>query len=101
MISNSLIPIPLQELVQSQTMTGQALQSALDHYGPTVRIDGLLEITCVSRSAAYVLMKTDSSFPKGVPLYDGEHSPKFYWTHEALAWIEARSIKFRNQQMSD
>ncbi len=101
MLNNSLNQIPLQELVQSQAMTGQALQSALDRYGPTVRIDGLLEITCVSRSAAYVLMKTDSSYPKGIPLYDGEHSPKFYWTHEALAWVEARSNKFRNQQMGN
>lgn len=90
-------PIPIQELVQSQAVNGQALQSALDRYGPTVRIDGLLEITCVSRSKAYELMQVDHTFPQGVPLYDGENSPRFYWTHEALAWVEARSNKFRNQ----
>lgn len=86
-----------EALVQYQAVAGQALKSTLQHYGPTVRIDGLLEITRVSRSAAYVLMKTDPDYPKGIPLYDSEHSPKFYWTHEAIAWVESRSNKFRNQ----
>lgn len=83
---------------QHQALAEQALKSALQKYGPTVRIDGLLEITCVSRSAAYVLMKTDPDYPKGIPLYNGENSPKFYWTHEAIAWVESRSNKYRTQQ---
>lgn len=82
--------------VQYQALVGEALKSALQHYGPTVRIDGLLEITRVSRSAAYVLMKTDPDYPKGIPLYDSDNSPKFYWTHEAIAWVETRCNKFRN-----
>lgn len=64
---------------------------------PTLRLKELLKVVRVSRSKAYELMKTDPDFPKGIPLYDGNQSPKFYWTHEALAWVEARSNKFRNQ----
>ena len=43
-------------------------------------------------------MKSDPDFPKGVPLYDSELSPKFYWTHEAMAWAEGRAAKFRRVQ---
>jgi len=64
---------------------------------PTLRLHELLQVICVSRSKAYELMKSDPNFPKGVPLYDSDLSPKFYWTHEAMAWLETRSNKFRNQ----
>ena len=96
MVNHNSIPIPIQELVYPQSITGQALQQVLQNYGPAVRIDGLSEITCVSRSKAYELMQTDPTFPKGIPLYDSDNSPRFYWTHEAVAWLEARSNKFRN-----
>jgi hypothetical protein len=43
-------------------------------------------------------MKSDPDFPQGIPLYDSDQSPKFYWTHEAMAWVEARSNKFRNRK---
>lgn len=60
---------------------------------PTLRLKELLQFLSVGRSQAYVLMKTDPDFPKGVPLYDGENSPKFYWTHEAVAWLQGRVAK--------
>lgn len=66
--------------------------------GPTLRLKDLLKMLSVSKSKAYELMKTDPEFPKGVPLYDSERSPKFYWSHEAIAWIEGRASKFRTQQ---
>jgi len=66
--------------------------------GPTLRLKELLKLLQVSRSKAYELMKTDPDFPMGIPLYDCEQSPKFYWTHEAMAWLEGRATKFRNRQ---
>lgn len=63
---------------------------------PALSFKELLRVIPVGRSKAYVLMKEDPSFPKGVPLYDGENSPKFYWTHEAIAWLQGRANKARN-----
>jgi predicted DNA-binding transcriptional regulator AlpA len=65
---------------------------------PTLRFKDLLKLIRVKRSKAYQLMKEDPTFPKGVPLYDSNFSPRFFWTHEAMAWLEARSNKFRNAQ---
>ena len=65
---------------------------------PTLRFKELLTLLRVSRSKAYELMKTDQDFPKGIPLYDSVQSPKFYWTHEAIAWVEGRNAKYRTQQ---
>lgn len=65
---------------------------------PSLRFKELLNLLQVSRSKAYELKKTDPDFPKGVPLYDSERSPKFYWTHEAIAWLEGRANKFRDRQ---
>lgn len=65
---------------------------------PTLSFKNLLKFLSVKRSKAYQLMKEDPTFPKGVPLYDSRYSPKFFWTHEAMAWLEARSNKFRNEQ---
>lgn len=65
---------------------------------PTLRFKDLLKVIRVKRSKAYQLMKEDPTFPKGVPLYDSNFSPRFFWTHEAMAWLEARSNKFRNAQ---
>lgn len=62
---------------------------------PTLRLKELTKLLRVSRSKAYELMKSDPDFPKGIPLYDSELSPKFYWTHEAMAWAEGRAVKFR------
>lgn len=60
---------------------------------PALSFKELLRVIPVGRSKAYVLMKEDPSFPKGVPLYDGKNSPKFYWTHEAIAWLQGRAAK--------
>lgn len=62
---------------------------------PTLRLKELIKLLRVSRSKAYELMRSDPDFPKGIPLYDSELSPKFYWTHEAMAWAEGRAAKFR------
>lgn len=63
---------------------------------PTLSLKELLRVIPVGRSKAYMLMKEDPSFPKGVPLYDGGNSPKFYWTHEAIAWLQGRASKVRS-----
>ncbi|HDS1656576.1 TPA: hypothetical protein QEL76_004564 [Stenotrophomonas maltophilia] len=60
---------------------------------PVLSLKELLRVIPVGRSKAYMLMKEDPTFPKGVPLYDGENSPKFYWTHEAIAWLQGRAAK--------
>lgn len=78
--------------------TGHSRPPAWQPEGPTLRLKELLNVTQVSRSKAYELMKSDPEFPKGVPLYDGDRSPKFYWTHEAMAWVAERSNKFRSQR---
>lgn len=64
---------------------------------PTLRLSDVLKITSVSRSKAYELMKTDPDFPKGIPLYDGANSPKFYWAHEVAAWVMKRDAKYRSK----
>ncbi|WP_182657447.1 helix-turn-helix transcriptional regulator [Stenotrophomonas lacuserhaii] len=68
-----------------------------------LRFPELLKLTKVGRSKAYDLMNPkspafDPDYPAGFPLFDSPRSPKVYWRHEALAWIEGRSNKFRNQQ---
>ena len=70
---------------------------------PILRFPELLKVTKVGRSKAYDLMNPkspafDPDYPAGFPLFDSPRSPKAYWRHEALAWIEGRSNKFRNQQ---
>ena len=70
---------------------------------PLLRFAELIKLTKVGRSKAYELMNPKSSafdpeYPAGFPLFDSPRSPKAYWRHEALAWIEGRSNKFRNQQ---
>ncbi|MCL1553740.1 helix-turn-helix transcriptional regulator [Xanthomonas nasturtii] len=65
---------------------------------PTLSFKGLLKITGVSKSKAYELKKTDPTFPKGIPLYDSDRSPRLYWTHEAIAWVEGRANKLRIRQ---
>lgn len=99
MVSNSPTSIPAEGSSQPQTGIGRDLiVPAWQPEGPTLRLKELLKVVRVSRSKAYELMKSDPDFPQGIPLYDSDQSPKFYWTHEAMAWVEARSNKFRNQQ---
>lgn len=67
--------------------------------GPILRLPDLLKVVRVSRSKAYELMKSDPTFPKGTPLFDSDRSPRFYWTHEALAWAEGREEKFKRNKV--
>ena len=94
-------PIPDQESDEPKTELDCAMPLMLPTWepdGPTLTFKEMLKVTKVGRSKAYVLTKTDPSFPKGTPVYDSERSPKFYWTHEALAWSRSRTEKFRSQR---
>lgn len=66
--------------------------------GPTLRFSELLRVIRVKRSKAYELMKSDPEFPKGIPLFDSEYSPRFWWTDQALAWLKGREEKFKRRQ---
>lgn len=93
---NNTSQIPFGEPTQCRAKTGLSWALTCPD-SPTLAFKGLLKVTNLSRSKAYELMKSDPDFPQGIPLYDGERSPKFYWTHEVMAWLEARSNKFRNE----
>ena len=87
-------------LIRVQTNTDEREASSDE---PILRFPELLKVTKVGRSKAYDLMNPkspafDPDYPAGFPLFDSPRSPKAYWRHEALAWIEGRSNKFRNQQ---
>ena len=97
MASNSNIPIGLSSepscaVGEKELVAPLTWQSA----GPNLRFKELLSFMRVSKSKAYELIKKDPTFPKGIPLYDGERSPKVYRVRDALAWIEMRSSKCRN-----
>lgn len=58
----------------------------------TIDFDRLLDETNLSRSKAFELLKDghknfDPRFPKGVPLYNSERSPRFWWSHRVVAWL--------------
>ncbi|MCA7024934.1 MULTISPECIES: hypothetical protein [Stenotrophomonas] len=70
--------------------------------GLVLRFPDLLELTRVGRSKAYAMMNPkdpgfDPTFPVGFPLYDTPRSPKGYWRHEAVAWLEGRSAQFMDK----
>jgi len=69
---------------------------------PVLRFSELLAMTKVGKSKAYDLMNPDSEshdpdYPTGFPLFDSPRSPKVYWRHEAIAWIEGRYNKFKQK----
>lgn len=97
MANNKHLSIPIVESSQSQPITGLASVMAWQPDSPTMRFKEVVKVGSFSRSKAYELMKVDPTFPKGTPLYESKNSPKFYWTHEVMAWLEARSNKFNNQ----
>ena len=71
--------------------------------GPIIRFRELLSITQVGRSKAYLLMNPKSSefdpdYPTGFPLFDSPRSPKAFYRHEAIAWVEGRANKQRHFQ---
>lgn len=98
MSTKTFYPTETQEPAHRTTEYSRLAPPAWQPEGPTLRFEGLLKVTNVRKSKAYELLKTDPSFPKGVPLYDGRNSPKFYWTHEALAWVETRTTTFRGKE---
>ncbi|OOG51258.1 hypothetical protein B0E50_00590 [Rhodanobacter sp. C01] len=70
---------------------------------PVIRFRELLSITRVGRSKAYTLMNPqspgfDPDYPTGFPLFDSPRSPKAFYRHEAIAWIEGRANKKRQFQ---
>ena len=65
--------------------------------GPTLRFPELLKVIRVGRSKAYELARNDPTFPQGIPLFDTERSPRFWWTHEALAWVKGREELYKNK----
>lgn len=88
-------------LIRLQTCTDER---GLDTGNPVLRFAELLSLTKVGKSKAYSMMNPkdpgfDPGYPTGFPLFDSPRSPKVYWRHEAMAWLEGRSNKFRNQQM--
>ena len=63
--------------------------------GPVLRLPGLLKVTGMGRSKAYEVMKSDPEFPQGIPLFDSDRSPRFWWTEQVLAWMKGREAKFK------
>jgi predicted DNA-binding transcriptional regulator AlpA len=86
-----------EELIRVQTHTderGCATES------PVLRFAELLQLTKVRKSKAYDLMNPkspgfDPEYPTGFPLFDSPRSPRVYWRHEAIAWLDGRSKKFK------
>lgn len=97
MLNDNPSGTPSAESAQSRAETTAPWTLAWQPDSPTLTFKGLLKVTNLSRTKTYELMKSDPDFPRGVPRYDGERSPKFWWTHEVMAWLEARSNKFRNK----
>lgn len=65
--------------------------------GPTLRFPDLLKVIRMGRSTVYEVMKSDPSFPKGIPLFDYDRSPRFWWTDQVLGWMKGREAKFMRQ----
>jgi predicted DNA-binding transcriptional regulator AlpA len=66
--------------------------------GPALRFAQLLKVTGMGRSKAYEVMKSDPEFPQGIPLFDSDRSPRFWWTEQVLTWMRGREAKFKRQQ---
>lgn len=97
MTSNNHVPIENSQDSCSCAGTVQAgAMPAWQPDGPNLRFKEFLRVLRVSKSKAYELIKKDPAFPKGIPLYDSDRSPKVYRVSDALAWIEMRSNKSRN-----
>jgi len=101
-------PIPIKSVAQGAAASIISRSRPNENWeryveGPMIRFRELLSITKVGRSKAYDMMNPkshafDPDFPTGFPLFDSPRSPKGYWRHEAMAWLEGRSNKFRNQK---
>lgn len=106
--SNKLELVPIEKCSKGPAVLGQDEIRGNEMWqryvaDPIMRFRELLQVTQVGRSKAYELMDPksrsfDPDYPTGFPLFDSPRSPKGYWRHEAMAWIESRSNKFRNQK---
>lgn len=65
--------------------------------GPALRFPELLKVIRMGRSSAYEMMKKNPDFPKGIPLFDSDRSPRFWWTDQVLAWMRGREAKVQRQ----
>jgi hypothetical protein len=90
--SNAALDLLAQLNPSAQLLAAWAL------YGLTVDFKQMQKLSKVGRNKAYELQKEDEAFPLGIPIYDGDKSPKFFWTHEVVAWIEARDAKARTKR---
>lgn len=68
----------------------------------TLDFSQLLKETQLTRSKAYEKMQKnhanfDPSFPQGIPLYDSDRSPKFWWSHEVVVWLTQRDQMTRKR----
>lgn len=98
-------PIPIESGkhgAATSSKQGSRLNESWQRYveEPIIRFHELLSITKVGRSKAYLLMNPKSSefdpdYPTGFPLFDSPRSPKAFYRHEAIAWIEGRANKQR------
>ncbi|QDA57211.1 hypothetical protein [Thermomonas aquatica] len=83
-------------LIRTRTNTDERGEASDDL---VLRFAELLSLTKVGRSKAYAMMNPkdpgfDPDFPNGFALFDTPRSPKAFWRHEAVAWLEGRSNKF-------
>lgn len=65
---------------------------------PTLRFPELLRTAKVGRSKAFELMNSthrnfDPDFPIGFSLFDSPRSPKVWYRHEVMAWVDERASK--------
>lgn len=106
--NKKLEPVPIEErgkgtatLDRDETRPDEMWRRYVEE--PIVRFHGLLKVTQVGRSKAYELMNPknpgfDPDFPTGFPLFDSPRSPKVWYRHEAIAWVEGRANKQRQNQ---
>lgn len=66
--------------------------------GPILRFPDLLKVVGLKHSKVYELIKGDPEFPEGIPYFDSECSPRFWWTEQVLAWLKGRETKFKRRK---
>ena len=84
---------------ESRSSAGTVQAGAMPRWepdGPNLRFKEFVRLLRMGKSKAYELIKNDPDFPKGIPLFDSERSPKVYRVSDALAWIEMRRNKSLN-----
>lgn len=93
-----MTPLNTSRTVQSPDGFKVIKEHLLQHYGPVLRHKEMIKVLSMGRSTSFVKIKDDPTFPKGFAIFDSVNSPKIYWTHEVISWLEARSNKCRNMK---